>query len=111
MGLRQKNKTRDSYDRIARAFASITVRKSHNDNDIDANQANHDNRDDCDNRDNCVNHDIRNIVGRINYCLLLDDPSLSIVYLSLLVVDGQLFLIHTYVQVFYKIILNNPAAL
>ena len=71
MGLRQKKKTRDPYDRIARAFASITVRKSHNDNDIDANQANHDNRDDCenqDNRDNCINYDIRNIFGRINYC-------------------------------------------
>ena len=90
------------------------MRKSHKDNDNVGNQANHENRDNCDNRDNrdnCVNHDIRNIVGRINYCLLLDDPSLSIVYLSLLVVDGQLFLIHTYIQVFYKIILNNPAAL
>ena len=84
-------KTRDSYDGIARAFASITMQKSHKDNDNVGNQANHENRDNCDNRDNrdnCVNHDIRNIVGRINYCLFLDGPSSSIVFSSLLVVVG-----------------------
>lgn len=59
------------------------MRKSHKDNDNIGNQANHENRDNCDNRDNrdnCVNHDIRNIVGRINYFLFLDGPSSSIVF-------------------------------
>ena len=47
MGLHKK--IRDSYDGFERDITSIIMQKIHKDNDIDGNQANHNNYNNCDN--------------------------------------------------------------